>query len=98
MSGGYRYGFNGKENISDICGDGNVYDLGARVLNSRLGKLFSPDPMETNYPWQGSYSYFKNSPVSVIDFNGEGDYYGKNGKHLGSDGINDNLAYTATGV
>ena len=98
VSVGYRYGFNGKENICDISGDGNVYDLGARVFNSRLGKLISPDPMETNYPWQGSYSYFKNSPVSVIDFNGEGDYYGKNGKHLGSDGIKDNLAYTATGV
>ena len=34
----------------------------------------------------------------MIDPNGMGDYYIKNGIRLGSDGINDNLAYTTSGV
>jgi RHS repeat-associated protein len=83
---GYKYGFNGKEKLNEIYGEGNNYDLGARIYNPRLGKMLSPDPRETEYPWQSTYAYYLNSPISQMDFNGEGDYYGKDGKHLGSDG------------
>lgn len=46
------------------------------------------------------YQTFGNSPISKIDPNGdnEGDYYDKNGTHLGSDGIDDNKVYTADNV
>ncbi len=33
----YRFGFNGKENDNEIQGDGNSYDFGARIYDSRLG-------------------------------------------------------------
>jgi RHS repeat-associated protein len=56
---GYRYGF-------------NITDLGARIFSNRIGRFFSTDPREGDYPWQSTYVYFSNSPISIIDFNGEG--------------------------
>ena len=83
---GYRFGFNGKEGDSEIKGEYNSYDFGARVYDSRLGKFLTIDPKSKDYSWQSSYAYFLNSPVAQIDFNGEGDYYSKDGRNLGSDG------------
>ncbi|MDI9359139.1 MAG: hypothetical protein QM528_09330, partial [Phycisphaerales bacterium] len=94
----YRFGFNSAEKENEIAGIGNTYDLGARMYNARLGKMFSPDPKESIYPWQSTYAYFKNSPIAQLDFDGEGDYYDKKGSHLGNDGKKDNLAYTSTGA
>ena len=82
----YKFGFNGKEMDNEVSGTGNSYDLGARIYNPRIGKMLSPDPRESEYPWQSTYAYYANTPISLLDFNGEGDYYSKNGKHLGSDG------------
>ncbi|WP_317044843.1 RHS repeat domain-containing protein, partial [Flavobacterium columnare] len=42
----YRYGFNGKEKDDELKGEGNSYDFGARLLDPRIGRWFSPDPME----------------------------------------------------
>jgi hypothetical protein len=36
-NGGYRYGFNGKENDGEVSGEGNQYDYGFRIYNPRLG-------------------------------------------------------------
>ena len=68
----YRYGFNGKEKIDEISGNGNSYDLGARIYNPLLGKMFSPDPREKEYPWQSTYAYYANSPIWQTDYKGEG--------------------------
>jgi len=68
----YRYGFNAAEKIDEYSGLGNTYDLGARIYNPRLGKMFSPDPREKEYPWQTTYAYYANSPIWQIDYNGEG--------------------------
>jgi RHS repeat-associated protein len=69
----YRYGFNNAEKINEYSGEGNTYDLGARIYNPRLGKMLSIDPREAEYPWQSTYAYFSNSPVWKLDYNGEGD-------------------------
>lgn len=68
----YRYGFNGAEKNEEME-KGLDYDLGARMYNSKLGRMFSPDPREAEYPWQSTYAYYGNSPVSTVDVNGEGD-------------------------
>ena len=71
--GGYRFGFNGHEKIDEIAGrSGSRLDLGARIYNPLLGRMFSPDPREKEYPWQTTYAYYANSPVSIVDVNGEG--------------------------
>ena len=37
-SGGYRYGFNGKENDNEVKGEGNQQDYGLRIYDPRLGR------------------------------------------------------------
>ncbi len=67
----YRYGFNGKEKDGDF-GD-EISDFGARIYSNKIGRFFSTDPREGDYAWQSTYAYFCNSPISIIDFNGEGE-------------------------
>ena len=43
------------------------------MYDARLGRMFSTDPLEGNYPGQSPYAYCGNSPISSIDINGEGD-------------------------
>ena len=71
-NGSYRYGFNGEEKENSIDGEGMVYDLGARFYDGRLGRMFSTDPLESNYPWQSTYAYCDNSPIATIDIKGMG--------------------------
>jgi RHS repeat-associated protein len=66
----YRYGFNGKENDKDINSGAIAFE--ARVYDSRIGRFLSRDPKESEYAWQSTYVYFKNSPISIIDIKGKG--------------------------
>ncbi|WP_121356796.1 RHS repeat-associated core domain-containing protein [Flavisolibacter nicotianae] len=68
--GGYRYGFNGKEQDSEISGDGNQYDYGFRIYNPRLGRFLSVDPLTKGYPMLTPYQYASNRPVNGIDLDG----------------------------
>ena len=81
-----RFGFNGKEKDDEVKGGGNQIAFEARTYDSRLGKFLSRDPREADYPWQSTFAYYRNSPIATLDFLGMGDYYDKDGKHLGSDG------------
>jgi RHS repeat-associated protein len=69
----YRFGFNGKEGDSEIIGQGNQIAFEARIYDSRLGRFLSLDPKLRTYPWQTPFGYFKNCPLSIIDFKGMGD-------------------------
>ena len=66
----YRYGFSGKENDNDIKGEGNAYDYGARILDPRLGRWLSVDPLQQKYTDLSSYQYCANSPISAKDPDG----------------------------
>jgi RHS repeat-associated protein len=66
----YRFGFNGKEKDDDVNGDGNCYDYGFRIYNSRLGKFLSVDPLFKSYPWYTPYQFSGNKPVRFIDLDG----------------------------
>jgi RHS repeat-associated protein len=69
--GGYRFGFNGMPKDDEMSGDGNSYDYGARIYNSRLGKWISVDPLENLYPYMSPYAYVANSPISLADPDGK---------------------------
>jgi RHS repeat-associated protein len=69
-SGGYRYGFNGKEKDDEVSGNGNVYDYGFRIYNPRLGKFLSVDPLFQSYPWYTPYQFAGNTPIQAIDLDG----------------------------
>ena len=70
-AGDYRYSFNGKENDSEIKGEGNSVDFGARIYDSRLGRWMSKDPDESNSGSINPYGAFENNPVHFLDPNGE---------------------------
>jgi RHS repeat-associated protein len=67
--GGYRYGFNGKENDKEVKGEGNSYDFGARIYDPRLGRWLSTDIITK--PFITPYNYSSNDPVNYLDPNGQ---------------------------
>jgi RHS repeat-associated protein len=67
---GYKYGFNGKENDSEVKGEGNQQDYGMRIYDSRLGKFLSVDPLTPKYPELTPYQFASNTPIQAIDLDG----------------------------
>jgi RHS repeat-associated protein len=66
----FRYGFNGKEVDSEINGNGNAYDFGARMYDSRLGRWWSVDPLHKKYPSYSLYSFGLDCPIYFRDSDG----------------------------
>ncbi len=70
-TGNYRYGFNGKENDDEVKGEGNSIDFGNRISDSRLGRFFSIDKLDSATPSTSGYSISGNSPIFKVDSNGD---------------------------
>jgi RHS repeat-associated protein len=68
---GYRFGFNGKEQVDEVSGSGNAYDFGARIYDSRLGRWMSVDPLQQKYASLSPYNFAGNSPISFKDPDGQ---------------------------
>jgi RHS repeat-associated protein len=66
----YRYGFNGKENDSEVKGEGNEQDYGMRIYDPRLGKFLSVDPLIKKYPELTPYQFASNTPIQAVDLDG----------------------------
>jgi RHS repeat-associated protein len=80
--GGYRYGFNGKENDNEVKGGGGQQDYGMRIYDPRLGRFLSVDPLYKSFPWNSSYAFAENRVISGIDLDG-GEYKDANGNPVG---------------
>lgn len=48
-----------------------AYDFGARIYDARIGRFISIDPQAAKYPSMSPYSAFGNSPILLIDPDGE---------------------------
>jgi RHS repeat-associated protein len=70
LSGGYRYGFNGKENDNEVKGEGNSIDYGFRSYDPRLNRFLSVDPLTRKYPELTPYQFASNTPIQAIDLDG----------------------------
>jgi RHS repeat-associated protein len=68
--GGYRYGFNGKENDNEVKGEENQQDYGTRIYDPRLGRFLSVDPLSKAFSSWAPYSYAMNRPIDGIDLDG----------------------------
>jgi RHS repeat-associated protein len=78
-----KRGFNGKELVDEMEGDGNAYDFGARLYNSRLGRWMSKDPLANKYFGYSPYNFALNSPILLIDPDGKVvELYEKNGNKV----------------
>jgi RHS repeat-associated protein len=83
-SGAYRYGFNGMEKDDEVKGEGNSYDFGARIFDSRVGRWLAVDPLAAKYPHLSPYNFTGNNPILYVDYDGR-DFgvkieYGEDGK------------------
>lgn len=85
------YLFNAKEFDEET----GMYYYGARYYEPRISLWMTTDPLEEEYPNIITYGFCHNNPVVLVDPDGMGDYYNKNGIWLGNDGKKDNLAYLA---
>lgn len=86
----YRFGYNGKEKDNETYGEGNLIAYEFRIFDSRIGRFFSIDPKQKEYPWQTPFAYFKNSPIQIIDFKGMGDDQEEKTSSLKSSNTKDN--------
>ena len=68
--GTYRFGFNGKEKINEIYGDGNGVDFGARIYDGRLGRWLSIEHMYTYYLGYSPYNFTLCNPIAFKDEDG----------------------------
>ena len=65
----YRFGNNGKEKDNEMYN--GAQDFGERMYENRLGKWMSTDPLKYLYPSLSPYASVANSPIVLIDQNGE---------------------------
>ena len=72
-NGTYRYGFSGKEMDNEMKGVGNSLDFGARIYDPRLGRMLSVDAKFALSPDKNPYNYASNSPLFMIDPDGNWD-------------------------
>jgi RHS repeat-associated protein len=79
--------------------DVNAYTTHYRMLDTRLGRWWSVDPI--THEWQSTYCLNDNNPIGLCDPTGsttDGDYYGWDGQKLGTDGNDDKKVYVADAV
>jgi RHS repeat-associated protein len=67
----HRFTFNGKESDSEVKGEGNSLDFGARILDPRLGRWLAVDPKSGKYPSESPFTFVGNNPIIAIDPDGE---------------------------
>ena len=67
-SGDYRFGYTGHEKENDLAE--GVYTTEYRLLDTRLGRWLSVDPLFTEYPDMSSYNYCGGNPMVSVDPSG----------------------------
>ncbi|MCS6955497.1 MAG: RHS repeat-associated core domain-containing protein [Chitinophagales bacterium] len=69
-SASYRWGFNGMEKDDEVKGNGNSYDFGARLYDSRLGRWWRVDPLFKKYSLISPYVLCLDNPLIFRDTDG----------------------------
>jgi RHS repeat-associated protein len=68
--GVWGFDFNSMERDDKLSSQGNAYDFGARIYDSRLRRWMSVDPLYMKYPFSSPYSFALNKPILFIDIDG----------------------------
>jgi RHS repeat-associated protein len=67
QSDSYIWGFNGKENLTELKG---WQDYGERMYNRLIGRPPSIDPLTKDFPELSPCQFFSNNPIWFIDLDG----------------------------
>jgi RHS repeat-associated protein len=62
----YRYTYNGKETDQET----GTQDYGFRILDNRIAKFLSIDPLTKDYPELTPYQFASNTPIWGVDWDG----------------------------
>jgi RHS repeat-associated protein len=73
QEGESRLGFAGKEKEKALSE--GAMDFGERFVDNRIARWFSMDFYHSKYPSHSPYIYGKNNPITIIDPDGNDDYY-----------------------
>ncbi|MCZ2129251.1 MAG: hypothetical protein LC109_03190 [Bacteroidia bacterium] len=68
---GYKYSFNGMEKDDEVKGEGNSYTTDYRMLDTRLGRWYSIDPVFYKFPHINPYNNNLNNPIYYLDSRGD---------------------------
>jgi RHS repeat-associated protein len=68
---GYRFGYSGNSIENEILDSRNLYDFGERLFYPNLGLFLTRDVYQSEYPMYNSYGYAANSPLALVDKNGQ---------------------------
>ena len=66
-AGDYRFGYTGHEKENDLAE--GVYTTEYRLLDTRLGRWLSVDPLAGDFAWMSPYNYCGEDPVRMVDPN-----------------------------
>lgn len=67
----YGFGFQGQEKDDEIHGAaGTSYNFEHRMLDPRIGRFLSIDPIAASYPWNSPYAFAENRVIDGIDLEG----------------------------
>ncbi|HRK06087.1 MAG TPA: RHS repeat-associated core domain-containing protein, partial [Chlorobiota bacterium] len=89
---GARTGYIGREH--DVESDLGFY--GVRLYEPEYGRFMSTDPLWGEFITLQPYHYCRNQPLFRTDRGGMGDFFDEEGKHFGSDGVNDGRLFILT--
>lgn len=74
-SDNYRFAFQGMEKDDELHGNtGTGYDFGARHYDPRVGRFMSLDPYASKAADESPFGFAGNSPIVLVDRNGEYKY------------------------
>ena len=59
----YRYSFQDQEKDDEIKGSNNSINYKYRMHDPRIGRFFSTDPIEDEYPVYSPYHFSSNQPI-----------------------------------
>ncbi|MCZ2130825.1 MAG: hypothetical protein LC109_11245, partial [Bacteroidia bacterium] len=66
----YMYKHQGQESDDEVYGDGAAYFYTYRMSDSRYGRFWSVDPLESKYPHNSVYAYSENRVIASIELEG----------------------------
>jgi RHS repeat-associated protein len=66
----YRFGFQGQETDDELYGEGNAVSYKYRVHDPRIGRFFSVDPKQKEYPWNSTYAFSENRVIDGVELEG----------------------------
>lgn len=64
------YSFQGQEHDDEVKGEGNSVNYKFRMCDPRVGRFFAVDPLESKYPYNGSYNFSENRVIDGAELEG----------------------------